>query len=169
MLFVQSLVEFEMRDAVNFQSWERDTWQRHENKQNPYCLQWCQSFIFWDLNCKFGSVAYPGHPYILLIFGDSNWKFCCRLPCGHPNKTWYSDEDISDFGFYYFIFEWKKNNSKPAGYTRTMYLQTGKNTKLIWCLSLIFKVVYQDHFTQLLPFTWDFIEKWQRLIWGQMG
>ena len=44
------------------------------------------------------------------IFGDSNWKFCyvtCQLPCGHPNKTWHSDENISDFGLLFLnAFIW---------------------------------------------------------------
>ena len=47
----------------------------------------------------------------------------------------------------------------------TMYLQTGENTKwaetFILCLSLIYEIVYQDHLTQLLPFTWDLIEEGQ--------
>ena len=34
---------------------------------------------------------------------------------------------------------------------------------------MIFKVVYQDHLTQLLPFAWDFVAKGQRLVWGQVG
>ena len=81
--------------------------------------------------------------------------------------------DISDLGFFLnaSIFEWK--NSKPVGYTRTMYLQTGKATKwaetFIWCLLLIFKVVYGDHLIQLFPFVWDFIVKGQQLVWGQVG
>ena len=41
-----------------------------------------------------------------------------------------------------------EKKSKPVGYTRTLYLQTGENTKwaetFVWCLLLIFKVVYQD-------------------------
>ena len=58
-----------------------------------------------------------------------------------------------------------EKKSKPVGYTRTMYFQTEKNTKraetFIWCLLLIFKVVYRGHLTQLLPFAWDFTEKGQ--------
>ena len=54
---------------------------------------------------------------------------------------------------YAFIFEWTK--PKPVGYTRTTYSQTGENTKwaeiFIWCLLLIFEIVYWDHLTQLLP------------------
>ena len=38
-----------------------------------------------------------------------------------------------------------------------------------WCLLLNFKVVYRDHLTQLFPFTWDFVVKGQRLVWGQVG
>ena len=59
-----------------------------------------------------------------------------QLPCRHPNKTWHSGEDISDFGkelcFYFGV-----TKSKPVEDTRTMYSQTGKNTKwaetFIWC------------------------------------
>ena len=40
--------------------------------------------------------------------------------------------------------------------------------KLIWCLLLIFKVVYRDHLTQLIPFAWDFVVNGQRLVWGQV-
>ena len=107
------------------------------------------------------------------IFGDSNWKFCkVGYPIGTPKPdiqmrtflTW----DL--FIFYAFIFAWKK--SKPVGYIR-LYLQTGENTKwaetFVWCLLLIFKVVYRDHLTQLLPFAWDFVAKGQRLVWGQVG
>lgn len=52
-------------------------------------------------------------------------------------------------------------------------VQTGENTKytetFIWCLLLIFKVVYQAHLTQLLPFMWNLIEKWWQLVWGHVG
>ena len=41
--------------------------------------------------------------------------------------------------------------------------------KLVWCLLLTFKVVYQDHLTQLLPCAWDFVAKRQWLVWGQVG
>ena len=41
--------------------------------------------------------------------------------------------------------------------------------KLVWCLLLIFKVVYWDHLTQLLHFAWDFIAKEQWLVWGQVS
>ena len=54
-----------------------------------------------------------------------------------------------------------------------MYLQTGENTKwaetFVWCLLLIFKDVYQDHLTQLLPFTWDFVAKGQHAGLGPSG
>ena len=63
--------------------------------------------------------------------------------------------------------------SKPVGYTRTLYSHTGKNMKwaetFVWCLLLIFKIVYWDHLTQLLSFARDFVAKGQRLVWGQVG
>ena len=105
------------------------------------------------------------------IFGDSNWKFC---KVGYPvgNLTFgYGHFWLGTFFFNAFIFDWKK--SKPVLYTRTLHLQTEKNTKwaetFVWCLLLIFEVVYQDHLTQLLPFTWDFVAKGQQLVWGQVG
>ena len=63
--------------------------------------------------------------------------------------------------------------SKPVGYTRALYLQTGGNTKtaktFVWCLLFIFKVVYRDHLTELLPFARDFVAKAQWLDWGQVS
>ena len=59
-------------------------------------------------------------------------SFICKV--GYP---------VGIFFLNAFIFAWKK--SKPVGYTRTMYSQTGKNMKwaetFFWCLLLIFKVV----------------------------
>ena len=61
-----------------------------------------------------------------------------------------SDEDISFF-FYTFYFWLKK--PKPGGYTRTVYLQTGKHTKwaetFIWCLLLI-NTKWAETFTRCL-------------------
>ena len=32
----------------------------------------------------------------------------------------------------------------------------------------IFKIIYQDLLTELVPFAWDFIEKrWQQLVWKE--
>ena len=39
----------------------------------------------------------------------------------------------------------------------------------IRCLLLIFKVVYWDCLTELLPFACDFVAKGQQLVWGQVG
>ena len=84
------------------------------------------------------------------IFGNSNRKFCkVSYPVGtltpHIQMGSFLIWDL--FIFYAFIFEWKK--SKPVGYTRNMDSQTGKIPKwaeiFMWCLLLIFKVVYQDH------------------------
>ena len=148
----------------------------HKSKQKPYCLQWRWSFILWDLNCKYGLVTYCGHPNKLRELYC--WRFKLEIlqsvPHWHP-KTRHSDKDISDFGFTYFfrLLFFSKKKYKPVGYTRTLYSQTGKNIKwaetFVWYLLLIFKVVYQDHLTQLLPFVWDFITKRPWLVWGQVG
>ena len=99
-------------EALWIFSYEMDTWQMQENKQNSYCLQWCQSFILWYLDCEFGSVAYPGHPNKLTEL--YLWRFklgisLSWLPCRHPNKTWHSEADISDCGDNYFIYFLNEN------------------------------------------------------------
>ena len=87
-----------------------DTQQMAENKQKPYCWQWHRSFILWDLNCKFGSVAYRGHPNKLTEL--HLWRFKLEI-LKRPPKTWHSDVYISDLGFLSFfnafIFLVKKN------------------------------------------------------------
>ena len=81
------------------------------------------------------------------IFWDSNWKFC-KVPQNLTFRCGYFWLGIYLF-FMHLFFAWKK--SKPVGYTRTLYSQTGENMKwaetFVWCLLLIFKVVYQDHLT----------------------
>ena len=93
------------------------------------------------------------------------WATQCKWslthnPLGHLKKK---------KNLFFSGFKKKKND----GYTRTLYLQIGKNTKwaetFVWCLLLTFKVLYRDHFTQLLPFARDFVAKGQRLVWGQVG
>ena len=102
-------------------------------------------------------------------FGDSNCKFCSQLPRRHP-KNWHSDVDISDLGyiysFYGFVFEWKILNLLDI--QDQCIHKLGKiqsELKLIWCLLLIFKVVYWVHLTQLLPSPRDFVGKGQQLVW----
>ena len=73
-----------------------------------------------------------------LLLWDLNCRFCSVAYPWHPNKLKMLLGSVTLF------------------HTRTMYLQTGENTKwaqtFIWCLLLIFKVVYQDHLPQLFPF-----------------
>ena len=107
------------------------------------------------------------------IFGDSNWNFCkVGYPVGTPKPGTQMQTFLTSKQNIMLLFLSEKK-SKPVGYTRTLYSHTGKNIKwaetFVWCLLLIFKVVYQDHLTQLLPFTWDFIALEQRLVWGQEG
>ena len=101
-------------------------------------------------NCKSGSVTHCGHPNKLTQL--HLWRFKLEILQSQNPQTWHSDADISDVGFFYaFIFVWKNKTKKTLGYTRILYSQTGKNTNwaetFVWCLLLIFKVVYQDHLT----------------------
>ena len=83
----------------------------------------------WDLKCKFGSVAYYGQPNKLTEL--HLWRFKLEiLQCVGTKKNWHSDADISDWGYIFLILLFlSKKKSKPVGYTRTLYFQTGKNTK----------------------------------------
>ena len=114
-------------------------------------LQWCQSFIFWNLNCKFGSVAYPGHPNKLTEL--HLWKFKLEIlqsqsPCRHPNTS-HSAGVISDLGFFFyaFIFEWK--NQSLLDIQEKFIRKLGKfQSELNFLFGVyywFFKVVYQDH------------------------
>ena len=92
------------------------------------------------------------------------------LPCRHPNKTGHSDQDILT-GLFIFLV---KKNQNLFDIQEQCICKLGKiqsELKLLcgvyyfmWCLLLIFKVVYRDHLTQLLPITWDIVEKGQRLV-----
>ena len=130
------------------------------------------------LNCKFGSVTYHGHPNKLTELHLWRRKFC---KVGYPKGTQKPDIQMQTQTFltwdflnsFCMLLFWSEKKSKPAGYTRTLYSQTGKNMKwaetFVCCWLLIFEVVYQDHLTQLLPFAWDFVAKGQQLVWGQVG
>ena len=64
------------------------------------------TFLIWDLNCKFGSIAYRGHPNKLMEL--HLWRFKLeilqsRLPRRHP-KIWHWDADISDLCFIFLFF-----------------------------------------------------------------
>ena len=67
--------------------------------------------------------------------------------------------DISDLGFIYFYVK----KSKPVAVFAIQEHCVHKLGKIrsepkpfVWCLLLIFKVVYQDHLTQLLPIALGF-------------
>ena len=127
-----------------FLSFALVTQNMHENKQKPYCY----SVSNGVRASSFESLS--GHPNKLTEL--HLWKFKLEIlqsqfPCRHPNTS-HSDGVISDLGLFLCFYFWVKK-SKPVGYTRKMYSQTRKITKwaefFIWCLLLIFKVVYQDN------------------------
>ena len=69
-----------------------------------------------------------------------------------------------------------EKKSKPVGYIQEHCIRKLRKIRselklLFGCLVLllIFKVVYQDRLTQLLPFARDFVAKGQRLVWGLVG
>ena len=78
------------------------------------------SFEIWT--AKFGSVVYCGHPSKFMEL--HLWRFKLeilqsQLPHRHP-KSWHSDADISDMGFFLMLL-FLSEKKHPAGYT-TLYL-----------------------------------------------
>ena len=97
----------------------------------------------------------------------NSWSFKLEiLP-----KTWHWDVDISDLGFLFLCFYFLVKNIKTCWiYKNTVFANLEKCAEtFVCCFLLIFKVVYRDHLTQLLPFTRDFLANGQRLVWGQVG
>ena len=142
---------------------------------HPLRFEQHRSFVLWDLNSKFGSVAYRGHPNKLVELHLWSFKLDILqswLPCRYP-KTWHSDADISDLGLFYFLFLFLHKKTQNLLDIQEHCIRKLVNLKwaetFAWCLLLIFKVVYRDHLTQLLPFAWDFVTKGQRLVRSQVG
>ena len=152
--------------------WTRDRWLKINKSPTFSNGVGASSFDIWTANLSPSLTVGTLTNSWSYIFGNSNWKFCHGDNRRRPPKSWHSDADISDLGFFFLCFYFLVKH-KPVGYTRTLYSQTGKNTKcaetFVWCLLLIFKVVSWDHLTQLLPFAGDFVVKGQQLVWGQVG
>ena len=108
------------------------------------------AYILWDLNCKFGSLAYHGHTNKLMEL--YLWRF--KLEVSYPVDPQKPDIQmrtfLTFFFFFFFLLFFSEKNKKPIRYTRTPYSQIGKNTKwaetFVWCLLLIFKVAYRGSF-----------------------
>ena len=83
----------------------------------------------------------PGLTYIHVQWCHSSWHF------------WFGTLFLM-----VFIFVRKKKYQNLLHVQEQCIHKLGKTPKwaetFIWCLLLIFKVVYQDHLTQLLPFAW---------------
>ena len=165
---------WEMPWIFKVASWMCDSWPKINKSPTVSNGVGVSSFEIWTASLAQSFTVGTLTNSRSFILGNSNWKFCSQLPC-RPPKPRHSDADISDFGFFFFFFLlfFSEKIKTCWIYTRTLYSQTGKNTKwaetFVWCLLLIFKVVYRDHFTQLLPFARDFVAKGQRLVWSQVG
>ena len=88
-----------------------------------------------------------------------------------PNSQMWTFLTWDFFSFLCFYFLVKKIKTCWV-YKNTVFAKWEKY-KVSWnfhsVLLLIFKVVYRDHLTQLLPFAMDFVAKGQRLVRGHVG
>ena len=158
MSFVRSSVVFERRcEFLKVARWTHDRCTKINKSPTVSNGVGASSFEIWTPNLAQSLTLGTLTNSRSLIFGDSNWKFC---NVGFPVATLKPESQMrtflmSDFNFFMLLFLSEKIKTCWI-YTRTMYSQTGKNTEwaetFIWCLLLIFKVVYRDHLTQLLPF-----------------
>ena len=150
--------------------WTRDRWPKINKSPTVSNGVRASSFEIWTANLAQSLTVGTLTNSRSFIFGDSNWKFCkVGYPVGPPKP----DIQMRTFLTFLMLLFFSEKNKKPVGYTWTLYSQTGENMKwaetFVWSLLLIFKVVYRDHLTQLLPFARDFIAEGQRLVWGQVG
>ena len=146
-----------------------------KNKQKPYCRPWRRSIILWDLNCKFGSDAYCGHPNKLTEL--HLWRFkleilqsVAPLPVG-PQKPDIQMWTFLTWDFFMLLF-FSEKNQNLLGIQEHCIRKLGK----IWSeLKLSFGVYYKKFklytriIWQLLPFARDFVAKGHWLVWGQVG
>ena len=118
---------------------------------HPLRFEQHRSFVLWDLNSKFGSVAYRGHPNKLT---ELHWSF----NRGHFCKVGTPKPDIQMQIFLtwdLFIFMWKKIKTCCCiCYTRTLCSQLEKirsEPKLLlgvyyWFLKLYTRIIWHSYF-----------------------
>ena len=92
--------------------WRRDRWPKINKSPTVSNGVGASSFEIWTANLVQSLTVGTLTNSRSFIFGDSNWKFCSRLP-RRPPKTWHSDVDISDLRFLFlcFYFLVKKNQN----------------------------------------------------------
>ena len=98
-------------------------------------------------------------------------NFAVGYPVGPP-KPDIQMQTFLTWDFFLCFYFFGEKNQNLLGIQEHCIRKLGKIQsvlKLVWCLLLIFKVVYWDHLTQLLPFARDFIVKGQQLVWCLSG
>ena len=129
------------------------------------CEQQCRSFIIWNMNCRFGSVAYPNKLTVSSLEIQTE-NFAVSYPIGTLKPDILMRTLLTFlflFCFYAFIWVREKNQSM-LNIQEHCIRKLGKirsELKLLSGIYYWFLVIYQDHLTQLLPFTWDFVAKGQ--------
>ena len=147
---VQSLVEFERRCEFSVTRWTHDRCVKI-NKILTVC-NGVKSFILWYLDCKFGSVTYPGHPNKLTEL--YLWRFklgisLSRLPCRHLTKP-----DIQKRTFQILEIKKKKKNQNLLDIQKQCICKLGKiqsELRLLfgvyyWFLKLYTRIVWHSYF-----------------------
>ena len=94
--------------------------------------------ILWDLNCKFGSVAYPGHHNKLTEC--YLWRFKLEILQSITLKPDIQMWTFLIWDFFFMLLFLSGKKSKPVEYTRPMYLQNWENYKVSWNFYLVFIV-----------------------------
>ena len=144
----------------------------HKNKQKPTVNSdvGASSFEIWTANLAQLLTLGTLTNMQSFIFGDSDWTFCEVSYLVGTLKYLHSDADISDLGYLFCAFIWVGKNLNLLDIQEQCIHKLGKKYKVSWNLYSVFiidlfKVVYWDPLTQLLPFTWDFLAKGQQLVW----
>ena len=154
--------------------WTRDRWPKINKSPTFSNGVGTSSFDIWTANLAQSLTVGTLTNSQSFFIGNSNWKFCrVGYPVGPPKPDIQMQTFRLRISFFFMLLYFSEKNLNPLDIQEHCIRKLGKirsELKLLFgCLLLIFKVVYRDHLTQLLPFTRDFIAKGQRLDWGQVG
>ena len=106
--------------------WMRYRWPKINKSPTVSNGVGASSFEIWTVNLAQSLTMGTLTNSQSFIFGDSNWKFCSRLP-HRPPKTWHSDVDISDLGFLFFMLLFFTKKFKTCWlYKNTVFTNWGK-------------------------------------------
>ena len=156
MSFVQSLAKFERLWIFKVARWTLNKCMKIKKSPTVSNGIGASSFEIWTANLAQSLTMGTLTNSWSFIFGNSNWKFCSRLP-RRPPKTRHSDADISDLGFFifhlcfYFLVKKIKNLLDKQEHCIHKLGKIRNELKLLfavyyWVLKLYTEIIWHSYF-----------------------